>query len=135
MKKIALVATFAVIVAASGYVITLRKGGSDISSDTEKEATVKFKGTITDVNNGCWSDGTCSIEVDGKWWIAIIEGGLRAPGYEPEIRGDVVGIVFNESNDSLGKEVEVYAKKVDEISFTVFGSKEYYVRITRSPRL
>lgn len=137
MKKIILLVFLVVIVVISGYIIISQKNNDEIIPYTEKETVenntelnlVKLEGTVTDIHNGCWSDGICSIEVDGKWWIPIIKGGLMPPDSKPEIQGEVVGIVFNENNESLGKKVEVNAKKVDENYLTIFGSKDYYVRV------
>lgn len=137
MKKVILLIFFAVVIAVFGYIVILQKDSRKIKTDTEEkivkvesvENTVRLRGVITNVHTGCWADGTCSIEVDNNWWIQIIEGGLGPPDSKPVARGEVVGIVFDESNELIGKKVEVYAEKADQSSLTIFGSKEYYVRI------
>lgn len=135
MKKIILIVLFLVISIFSYLIVSpktnkvVNNAKQETSEVVTKTDVVRFKGVVTNVHNGCWSDGICSIEVDGKWWVPIIMGGLRPPDSKPEIQGEVVGIVFNEDNESLGKKVEVYAKKIDENSLTIFGSKEYYVRV------
>jgi len=90
--------------------------------------TVKFKGVITNVKNDCWTDGTCSIEVDNKWWI-VIEEGLIEKSFMPREIGKSTGIRFTEDNESLGKKVAVYAKIRKKNRLTLEGSKEYYVKV------
>ena len=90
---------------------------------------VKFTGNITETNNGCWSDGICSIKVDDKWITAEI-GGLRPPNSKAEIRGDLIGISFSQdTNKYIGKRVEVYAKQSDDNSFTIYGNENYYIKL------
>lgn len=107
----------------------LIKTEENSTSSTKEDIVVKFEGTITDVNNSCWNDGICSVEVDEKWWIPIVKGGLMPPGDEPEIKGQVEGVVFNKESESIGKKVEINAKKINEESLTIFGSEEYYIRV------
>ncbi len=90
--------------------------------------TVKFVGVITNVKNDCWVDGTCSIEVDNKWWVAITYG-KRDPSRIPKERGQIIGIRFTKDNESIGKKVTIYAKIRDKNRLTVEGSKEYYVKV------
>jgi hypothetical protein len=44
-----------------------------------------------------------------------------------EIRGEVKGITFD--SNCMGKKVEVYAKIIDKNTLSIFGNKEYYVRV------
>jgi len=99
-----------------------------ITFDTDT-TTVKFEGIITNVKNDCWADGFCSIEIDHKWWVIIIDGGLKDPEVKPEIRGEYIGISFSQNNESIGKKVKVYAKIKSKNRLTLEGSKEYYVKV------
>ncbi len=94
------------------------------SSDNKTDG-VKFTGNIIETNNGCWSDGTCSIKVDDKWITTEI-GGLRPPNSKPEIRGRLMGINFSQD---MGKRVEVYAKQIDDNYFTIYGNENYYIKL------
>lgn len=92
-----------------------------------KTDEIKLEGTITNVSDACFYDGVCQVEIDNKWWIPIIIGGLKPPSSKPEIRGEVVGVSFNE--ESIGKKVKIYAKKINENKLTIFGNKKYYVKV------
>ena len=89
--------------------------------------TVKLTGIVTNVKNKCWVDGVCSIEVNNKWWIAIIYG-KRDPTFLPKESGLVKGIRFTRDNESIGKRVKVYAKINKNYQLTLEGSKTYYVK-------
>ncbi len=89
--------------------------------------TVKFEGIITNAKNDCWVDGTCSIEVNNKWWIAIVYG-KRDPSFRKKERGLVTGIRFTKDNESIGKRVKVYAKIKNNNQLTLEGSKTYYAK-------
>ena len=100
-----------------------------VPSSTDTTQGVKFTGIITETNNGCWADGTCSIKVDNKWIVAEI-GGLRPPNSKPEIQGSLIGINFSQdTNKYIGKRVEVYAKQTDGDSFTIYGNESYYIKL------
>ena len=87
---------------------------------------VKFMGVITEINDGCWSDGICSIRVGDRWVIAEI-GGLKSPDSEHEVRGELVGVSFEQKY--VGKTVEVYAKKLSSDNYSMYGDLGYYIKI------
>lgn len=94
--------------------------------------TEKFTGVVTNVDESCHADGICSVRVDDKWVIGL-QGGLRPPNFPEVIRGEVIGIVFNQDMD-LGKRVEVYARKYYDSrdvmnKYSIYGSKKYYLRV------
>lgn len=98
---------------------------ADLNNGTE----IKYIGTINEFNNGCWSDGNCSVRVDDKW-IITVHGGLRPPGVSEEPRGELIGL--NHSKDTqnyVGKKVEVYAKILKDNSLTIYGNQDYYVKV------
>lgn len=89
--------------------------------------TMRFEGKITDSTNGCWIEsGVCYVEIDNKWSIVVGYGlnnrvGITYP------KGEVVGIT--NTKDDVDKKAEVYAKKVYETELTIYGSKEYFIRV------
>ncbi len=90
---------------------------------------VKFIGNITEIKNACWADGVCSIKVNDSW-IITENGGERPPNIPQEIRGQLIGISFAEDTQKyIGKKVEVYAKKTDNNSLTIYGNKDYYIKL------
>lgn len=91
--------------------------------------TVKFKGIITNIKYDCRVDAVCSIEVNNKWWIAIIYG-RRDPSRIPKEHGLITGIqFFPEDKNIIGKKVAVYAKIRAENKLTVEGDNNYYVKV------
>ena len=90
--------------------------------------TIKLEGIITAVSNKCWSCGTCSIQVNNKWWVAI-EYGKRPETVMKKERGRATGIRFTENNQSIGKRVKVYARIIADNKLTLEGSKTYYAEI------
>ncbi len=84
----------------------------------------KFSGTITAYQTDCFFDGICSITVDGK--VVVIAAGFRAVGEQGKLTGvESMGDV----ETKIGSTAEVYAEKVDETNYTLYGSNEYYVNI------
>jgi hypothetical protein len=99
------------------------------SNTTNINQNVKFTGTITEINNECWSDGTCSIEVNDKWIVAEI-GAEHPPGSKIEIRGNLININFTQdTNKYIGKRVEIYAKQLNSSNFTIYGDTSYYIKL------
>ncbi len=82
----------------------------------------KFEGTVTGYSTGCFSDGICSISVDGKKIITTI-------GRSQEILGKVLGIPdFSAIENNIGAHAKVYAKKVED-GYTLYGDADYYIEV------
>lgn len=82
-----------------------------------------FEGTVTAFSTGCFSDGECSVSVDGKKVVTTI-------GWSQAIVGKVTGIPdFGSIENKIGAHAKVYAKKVGD-GYTLYGSSDYYVHIT-----
>lgn len=82
-----------------------------------------FSGTLEEVNTGCFADGECYVVVDGKKVTLIIGWQQETVGY---IHGaDGVGGL----EEHIGTEVEVYAMKQDNGTYTLYGSEQYYVEV------
>ncbi len=128
MKKGSTIVILLIIISCSD--IQKKQDATEIIYNTDS-TTVKFEGIITNAKNDCWADGFCSIEIDHKWWIIIIDGGLKDLEVKPEIRGEVIGISFSQNNESIGKKVTIYAKikgDKNQNKLTLEGSKTYYVK-------
>lgn len=82
-----------------------------------------FSGTLTEVNTGCFADAECSVTVDGKH-VTVLKGWNR----------DIVGSVIGGDNSiggleaHIGSEVEVYAQKLADGTYTLYGDTGYYVK-------
>jgi hypothetical protein len=98
---------------------------------TEIETEVIIQGTITDIDNGCWANGNCSIKVNNNWIIAE-EGGLHplTSNIALEPRGNQIDIIFSEDTKKyIGKKVEIYGREINEYQFTIYGSEAYYIKL------
>lgn len=118
--------TTTTLVSCKNSRISKKQDVSEVINDKDS-TTVKLEGIITNTKNDCWVDGTCSIEVNNKWWIAIVYG-KRDPSFIPKEHGTYNGIRFTEDNESIGKRVKVYAKIKKNNHLTLEGSKMYYVK-------
>jgi hypothetical protein len=93
-----------------------REGTGTLAADT-------FKGTLTEVTTGCFADGECSVTVDGKHVTAIM-------GWSRDVVGSVEGVEgFGDLEKYLGKEIEVYAQRLDPQTYTLYGSEGFYIRL------
>lgn len=81
-----------------------------------------FEGTITAYSTACFSDGICSVSVDGKKVVTTI-------GRSQEVVGEVKGIVdFGMIDGKIGAHAKVYANKTTD-GYTLYGSKDYYLQV------
>lgn len=82
----------------------------------------KFEGNVTAYSTGCFSDGECSISVDGKKVVTTL-------GRSQEVVGAVLGIPdFGAIENKVGSHARVYAKKVNN-GYTLYGNTNYYIVI------
>ncbi len=82
-----------------------------------------FTGTLQKVDVGCFADGECYVLVDGKHVTAIM-------GWSQEEVGMIQGVEgFGDLENHLGKMVEVYAQDLQDGTFTLYGSKSFYIKL------
>lgn len=94
---------------------TLPKQVGKLKADT-------FTGTLQKVDTGCFSDGECYIEVDGKHITALM-------GWSQSEVGSVVGVEgFGDLEKYIGKQVEVYAQDNSDGTYTLYGSAGFYIK-------
>lgn len=95
---------------------------SKLTSNASNVVTETFEGTITAYSTGCFSDGECSITVDGKKIVTTI-------GRSQIIVGSVTGIPdFGSIENKVGAHAKVYAKKTTD-GYTLYGSSAYYIEV------
>ena len=93
------------------------------TTTTGKIKADTFTGTLTKVNTGCFSDGECFVEVDGKHVTALM-------GFSRDTVGKVVGVDgFGDLEQYIGKKVEVYAQVNPEGTYTLYGSEGFYIKV------
>ena len=91
--------------------------------DTVSLDEERFTGNITAVSTGCFTDGECSVSVDGKKVVTTI-GWTGGP--VGTIKGTVTNIGDLESR--IGANVNVYALKTTD-GYTLYGSSDYYIEV------
>jgi hypothetical protein len=85
--------------------------------------TVNFSGTVDKVDMGCFADGECFVETDGKY-ITILIGGSREPvGFLEGIEN------FNDLENQVGRKAEVYAQDKGDGTYTLYGSEQFYIKL------
>lgn len=87
--------------------------------------TENFEGTIQGVSTACFADGECSVTIDGKKVVTTI-------GWSQQIVGSIKGSV-NSIGDietsKIGARAKVYARKLSDGSFTLYGNANYYIEV------
>lgn len=93
---------------------------------TETNSKLKaetFTGTLTKVDTGCFADGECFVEVDGKKVTALL-------GFNQNEVGSVIGVDgFGDLENFIGKSVEVYAQDNSDGTYTLYGSAGFYIKV------
>lgn len=82
-----------------------------------------FTGTLETVDTGCFADGECFVEVDGKHVTAIM-------GWTQETVGTIQGVPsFGDLESHIGSLVEVYAQDKSDGTYTLYGSEGFYIKV------
>ena len=110
-------------ISPTGYVGPLTRAALNGLNINTSVTTEQFEGTITAVSTGCFSDGECSISVDGKKVITTLGWTGGALG---SIRGTVQSV--GEAETKIGHTAKVFAKKING-GYTLYGSTEYYIEV------
>jgi hypothetical protein len=115
------------------FIITQGKPTKQATQTNVNKNEITISGSIVDNDTSCYHDGVCKVKVD-NYWIIIDLGGDPNPEMEKQ-RGPHGSIISfngtktgNIGNDVVGKQVEVFAKILDENTLTLYGSKKYYIR-------
>lgn len=100
------------------------------TSTTEEKPAGKLKadtftGILQRVDTGCFADGECFVEVDGKHITTTI-------GWSRGVVGSVIGVDgFGDLENHIGKKVEVYAQDNGDGTYTLYGSEGFYVKLLK----
>ncbi len=103
-------------------------GQSELQSETvsPEQNTEIFTGPLERVDTGCFADGECFVVVDRKHVTTL-------RGWSQETVGSVVGVEgFGDLENYLGKQVEVYAQKMMNGTYTLYGSEGFYIKLADS---
>ncbi len=133
----------AVVIVVLGLILVLSKPKETVAPAVENELTEAtdttkptsetppagklkadtFTGTLTKVDTGCFADGECFVEVDGKKVTALI-------GFSRDEVGSVIGVEgFGDLESYIGKKVEVYAQDNSDGTYTLYGSKGFFIKV------
>ncbi len=113
-------------VSDTGVVITTTSTTTvttETSSPAGKLKADTFTGTLTKVVPGCFVDGECYVEVDGKKVTAVL-------GFSQAVVGSVIGVEgFGDLEKHIGEKVEVYAQDNSDGTYTLYGSAGFYIKV------
>ena len=85
----------------------------------------RFSGKLESINTGCFSDGECFAMVGGKHVSAIW-------GWVSETVGEVKGVEsFGDLEKHVGQSIDVYANKLADGSYTLYGNTEYFISLAK----
>ena len=88
-------------------------------------ADMTFTGTLEEVHEGCYVDAECYVVVDGKHVTVMM-------GWRNEVAGSVQGVSdFGALTGRLGAQMEVYARENGEDRYTLYGNKDFYIRVMK----
>jgi len=88
--------------------------------------TTTFSGIIEEVNTGCFADGECYVRVSGVHITTLL-------GRRQEVVGKVIGVPgFGDLENFIGEQVEVYAKKLANGTYTLYGDEGFYIKLRTS---
>lgn len=91
--------------------------------DETKLKADTFVGTLEKVDVGCFADGECYVEVDGKHVTALM-------GWSQNTVGSVIGVEgFGDLESHIGEKVEVYAQDNSDGTYTLYGSEGFYIKL------
>ncbi len=88
-----------------------------------KLKVANFTGKLEKVDIGCFADGECYVEVDGKHVTAIM-------GWSQQTVGQVLGVDgFGDLENHIGKQVKVYAQDTSDGKYTLYGNEGFYIKL------
>lgn len=115
------------------FTISQSKPTKQATQTNVNKNEMTISGSIVDNDTSCHNDGVCKVKVDNNWIITDLGGDPN-----PEMimqRGPHGSIISfdgkktgNVGNDVVGKQVEVFAKRIDGNTLTLYGNKNYYIR-------
>lgn len=126
-KNILIIFTLIVLVGIGTYWYTSpKKVASPVENETENTASINtktFSGKLEEVNTGCFADGECYVVVDQKHITLLI-------GWNQDTVGSIIGTPsIGDLENYKGKEVEVYAQMKEDGTYTLYGNKDFYVKV------
>lgn len=99
----------------------------DEMTKNESKVGSKWTGKINSVKNDCIFDGVCSITVSGVE-VIVVQGMVALQ--EGEEVGTLRGAAsVGDMKKYVGKEANVFARKISNDLFTLYGNSEFYIEL------
>ncbi|HSR89259.1 MAG TPA: hypothetical protein VLK22_02550 [Candidatus Udaeobacter sp.] len=129
MKKVLFAVVFLAVVFTSAvvylFVLPRSMPSKNITGQNTngKLKVANFSGKLEKVDTGCFADGECFVQVDGKHITTLL-------GFNRDTVGSVQGVEnFGSLQEIIGKEVNVYAQDKGDGTFTLYGNKDFYIKV------
>jgi hypothetical protein len=101
-----------------------RRMGDTPGKQLPLQTPEKFSGVLEKVDTGCFADGECYVVVSGKH-ITVLWGWTNET--VGSVRSGEGGIGALEQH--IGAKIDVYANRLADGSYTLYGSPDYYVEL------
>lgn len=89
-----------------------------------KLKAANFSGTLEEVNTGCFADGECFVTVDGQHVTVLM-------GWSRDTVGTIIGAPsIGDLESMIGSTIEVYAQDTSDGKYTLYGSENFYIKVT-----
>jgi hypothetical protein len=109
----------------TGFVGLRTRAVLNTLSGTTANTSEYFSGIIQSVSTGCYSDGICSVTIDGK--IVVTTVGWSHENAVGSIKGTVSSLGEIQTS-KIGARANVYAKKTAD-GYTLYGNSAYYIDV------
>ena len=105
-----------------------------IDSSTKDYESLRLTGVIKDIDDSCNHDEVCRIKVDNIWIVTNLGGDPSSEMVEQRGATGKIFLVdgqeaFSIPKDYVNKKVDVYVRKIDETTATLYGTSEYYIKV------
>ena len=128
MKKIQTKNIIKIVAVSAVLVIAfmLYRSAQKVAQVVEIKDVKRFTGKVENFDTGCFVDATCSVTISGKK-VILVTGG-RSMG--PASVGSLLGVEsIGDIDKKIGSQAEVYADKLSDNEYSLYGDKDYYVKI------
>ena len=137
MKTINII-LLALIIIGIGLIVTQKKWVPGVVNYIiSKETTAspykdgfRWFGPVTGVRTDCFFDGECSVSVANI--KVVVNMGDVMPTAENREVGSLINVdSISDFQKHIGDRAEVYARKIDNGDFTLYGNVQYYIKLSK----
>lgn len=95
---------------------------------SNNEDTEKFTGIITDLKLNSMDDGQDWLIINKEKNILVNPGFVDSTFYVENPKGKILNTDKNYLPE-IGQKIEAFVKKTDKNTYSLFGSKDYYIKV------